>query len=817
MATSQSIRPKVSTPLSLVKPTAQEHTIATGQAIQAKQSTEVVQTLLHGSISCLAYLRSLFAEHCFDDQVYEVNNSHCPYNDYASGQNQPRDKKAKGTKMKVLRRGRSNGADQLLDWLENGVFDALRRNVLRAMQLNIFEDPKYPSNIVELYTFSFQYTNTSDKRRELSGVELTGPQGERVTIKEAKHGLQLFIRRMITLCGTLPDLPRKRYINMHLFYTDDYEGDYQPPGFEPSTDSTVFFPNNEWKKTTTECGDMNAGFHTVSLKVSHLHRAVSRRAAESNSDIVVDPALPNNLTYVQAANREGEILGISEAGNTVSKQPENAGKEDAAGRSTSPNSMSGRCASMEGEDSLQLPTTLNRKVTDGMASDGGNQRAEVITYESCSRSPKTPDESGSKRYRSGSPDLLQTKANFTSHGFRQTVEQLLPTAVTGDINGLPRTMDSTMTPYPPDDLRVKERLQRMLEPPTGPGEAGDTQKQLQHMHESQAGYRFDEDTCPIELSQRKLQELQVRRSVRLPSRKQITHVTRRSGPSEVAGEKDIVDCQCGWNEEEYDMIHCSFCDTWQHIHCCGFRGLDDPRIPTDHACYRCLLQEKEAGILPELHHLSLLRRGLHILEEDGFFNDKDFADKLHCDLQAAARLVKHLQKEGYLVAAPGSKKKDFRLTKKARLIINKDEVVMSRMMKQYFDPLTKIGQHFKCPQLQEPNVEDEIAVSPSPKGRESTPQMIPPELAGSGGQAARYPLRHRPLSILATQQTAVVESTPVSSPSSKSGRKRNRGFEEDGDMSTPKSKRKMQSSMTRGTIDVMSPSSKGAATPHGTY
>lgn len=125
--------------------------------------------------------------------------------------------------------------------------------------------------------------------------------------------------------------------------------------------------------------------------------------------------------------------------------------------------------------------------------------------------------------------------------------------------------------------------------------------------------------------------------------------TREPAESRIAlAKKDVVQCQCGCDEEEAwdDMvrphsidfrnayrtnglwINCHFCDTWQHLHCYGYRGTDDPRIPTIHACYKCLLAEKEAPLLRDLHGLALLRRGVHVLEVEGYNKDTTFAGLL---------------------------------------------------------------------------------------------------------------------------------------------------------------------------------------------
>lgn len=58
------------------------------------------------------------------------------------------------------------------------------------------------------------------------------------------------------------------------------------------------------------------------------------------------------------------------------------------------------------------------------------------------------------------------------------------------------------------------------------------------------------------------------------------------------------------------QIGCSYCDTWQHFHCYGFTGPDDPRIPEDHACYQCLLAGRDEKALSALNDLALRRRGM---------------------------------------------------------------------------------------------------------------------------------------------------------------------------------------------------------------
>jgi hypothetical protein len=166
-----------------------------------------------------------------------------------------------------------------------------------------------------------------------------------------------------------------------------------------------------------------------------------------------------------------------------------------------------------------------------------------------------------------------------------------------------------------------------------------------------------------------------------------------------------------------------------------------------------------------------------------------------CDLQTASRLASHLRKEGYLVPAPGSKKKDYRMTGKPRFNISKAKEVVSRMMKQYFDPLAKIAHHFEVPLTNRP-------VTTTARGilgeREKGTRTDAPAIIRDGRQEARYVLRPR------TPGRASVErpdfrgekgSTPL-------GKKRARGKEPGAESWTPRAKRRLRSSVTRGLINV---------------
>lgn len=258
-------------------------------------------------------------------------------------------------------------------------------------------------------------------------MEMTGPQGTKVTVQNAKYAMQMFIRRLIALCGTLPNLPRRRYLTMHLFYTDDCPADYQPSGFEASKDNAIFFPTAEWKKVTADCGGMDAGFHNVSLKVSHLHFT----PPEENA--CADPDLPNDLVYSGRADREDDIDSPPGTTGTGSSPdvPFNISNVDEPGVTKS------RETALPGGNPNEVDTpkdSQNRHSVGLPPKDSGGQTLNTL------------------------PDSRPTSNDLLHRALTQQLESAEPlsTNKTGVFTNNPGTGLHS------DDLHIKERLQQLV-------------------------------------------------------------------------------------------------------------------------------------------------------------------------------------------------------------------------------------------------------------------------------------------------------------------------------------------------------------------
>ncbi len=135
--------------------------------------------------------------------------------------------------MAHLKRGVSKNADQLLDLVERGVFDALKKNCLRSMILAVY-NPKDPSGeIYECYTFKFEYF--SKGRVPVTFVDIMSSKGLnlQMSLQHAHSNLDTGLRQLITLTQNLAPLPKNRYISLKLYYDGaNVPATYYPTGFQ---------------------------------------------------------------------------------------------------------------------------------------------------------------------------------------------------------------------------------------------------------------------------------------------------------------------------------------------------------------------------------------------------------------------------------------------------------------------------------------------------------------------------------------------------------------------------------------------------------
>lgn len=160
---------------------------------------------------------------------------------------------------------------------------------------------------------------------------------------------------------------------------------------------------------------------------------------------------------------------------------------------------------------------------------------------------------------------------------------------------------------------------------------------------------------------------------------------------------NIILCQCGHAKEEGDMVKCAICDTWQHLHCYGFTGSEDSRLPKEHICYWCLLGESNVANYKALQQLALERRGMYRVCHKGMRTKTDLANDLVLDQQTARDLWTEIKTSPFVAQTAKSHKAGFRATGQALYVPVRDGPQYTTMFERYFDPMTHIGEHYHVP------------------------------------------------------------------------------------------------------------------------
>ena len=109
-------------------------------------------------------IRSLFSDENFEDTSISAPRPNNPGPPPAS----QKDDQVKGissVKVKTLKRGISEGADKVIDAIQIGASDAIKRGYLHQLMFAIYLDPDQPTNLVECYCFTFSYQVDSNGDR----------------------------------------------------------------------------------------------------------------------------------------------------------------------------------------------------------------------------------------------------------------------------------------------------------------------------------------------------------------------------------------------------------------------------------------------------------------------------------------------------------------------------------------------------------------------------------------------------------------------------------------------------------------------------
>ncbi|ODV74971.1 Hop1p [Cyberlindnera jadinii NRRL Y-1542] len=239
--------------------------VATGLPASSAQSQQLIHTMLTMSFGCIAFTRGLFPDNSFADQRFVPNKFEEDYDPTDP------DVKLNSLRVKTLVRGRSSHVDQFLDWIDEGILDALKRNYLKGLVLGIFLDESRPDDLHEAYSFSFD-SNEDTVKLDMS----TAGASETITLLSARQTLQHLMERLVKLTQALDKLPETKFVALRMLFSDDCPKDYQPSGFKDASDAPA--ATVRVKKPSLEgcsAGALNTGCHKYALETPQpLHIAL---------------------------------------------------------------------------------------------------------------------------------------------------------------------------------------------------------------------------------------------------------------------------------------------------------------------------------------------------------------------------------------------------------------------------------------------------------------------------------------------------------------------------------------------------------------
>ncbi|GIL97703.1 hypothetical protein Vretimale_3285 [Volvox reticuliferus] len=169
---------------------------------------------------------------------------------------------------------------RLIEWVEGGVYDAIKRGYLKNLFFGISTDPD-GTELLEEYVFTFRYGDGDRVVMDVNaittegGVELGGKKrGKKSEFKQESPKADLntvryqvcrLIRMLVQVCRTLDKVPSERYLFMKLTYQDHTPEEYEPPYFIPVDESGI----GHFKRApfSMAVGRVATDHHTVSLKV----------------------------------------------------------------------------------------------------------------------------------------------------------------------------------------------------------------------------------------------------------------------------------------------------------------------------------------------------------------------------------------------------------------------------------------------------------------------------------------------------------------------------------------------------------------------
>ncbi|KAN0140777.1 DNA-binding protein [Lactarius tabidus] len=716
-------------------------------SITAAQSVQTVHTLLRAGMGCIAYLRDLLPEENFESRLLTATNDGSISTEssgssfFSSNRNEASSRSTNGFAVTTITRGWSAEADKLLDYLENGIFDAIEKQYLRSFIFAIYLDPEDPNNIIEAYTFNFEY-------RRIEGTDVVVPimslgedmkklslgdggskdptvhasaAGSLPTFKDVKKSLKTLIKTLIQAITQMDALPKRRYATFKAFYYPRTPPTYEPPHFRPGdSEANRYFFSTHGKDEVPErwgVGKLETGWHGVNAHIA----SVSAYIPPAETSNCFPPSEGSDLRTFASKQRQAQLEAQKQDARerTTIWDAEKIGRLDSLDEDAEfeddpefPQHISRNCENssdewmpmgtrIEGGDIVPF-TTLSRPLGSGR---------DVMDVDTGDATPTATQELLFTGRAECVPNCVQHLNNVNAG------EQSISLPPTQEVVVGGNSPERSIESLPPSDFPMPGCSQ-----PNASGSDIDTQLIIDLMKARTDTYGPDgeeilnTDTQPTSLS------LNADTIESFPIESSVSYDDIQN---EILGPKDfgnvstdanasdgVLDCDCHVVVDDESILCESGCKRWYHIWCMGYHSHRDKRLPNVFVCFHCSLKKDKnweiikvqnwyEELLGNFSRLALFRRAIKIAEIHKPESSSAFAKLIQCEPIVAAQLFKRLQVEGFVapkinnegIVHPDSKreKKNGRSKVKQQRTVRQNYVFVTasrrgQKYRDYFDP-----------------------------------------------------------------------------------------------------------------------------------
>ncbi|KAI0032290.1 HORMA domain-containing protein, partial [Vararia minispora EC-137] len=691
------------------------------QNITAHQSIACVQTLLKAGLGCIAYLRDLLPQDNFTYSYLTASGSksHPPSVFDASASPPNSQGSASGFKVMTVSRGWSLEADKLLDFVEKGIYEALEKSYLKSFIFAIYLDEEDPNNIVEAYTFNFQYykvpgTDTAIpimslgedlNKLSLNNLEVTDPVARAIsesrlpTLGDVKKSLKTLVKRLISAVNQMDRLPTRKFVTFKLFYYPHTPFNYEPPCFVAgdSDRDRFFFTTHRTNEVPEKwsIGKMETGHHSVDVHITSVSAFIPTHEQDdlpftglSDQPSTFATAFSTKRAEAEAQKRDARERCVVWDAERISRM--DSADLDANGEpdpdypenSNGSDNMLGPWLphGMRRDDGEIVPMSKELKGLDVMEVDEVGGTLEIVYGGHTEDASQYLNEQASGFSSTPSDELQGQGADYEQTQRMDHVGDNRP-ASPSTVSSLPPSDEFSHTT---DKFPASQKKSGI--PDRSPTES---------LHGRIERYRFKtgEQVTPTKDRQTSVE------------------------PSHIESDKMNCACRVQVRMDELDSIFCDQCHTWHHIWFVfihlrlRFHSRQDQRIPQKFICFKCTFENDESydyislqswysNMMSNYENLTLLRRAIKLTEESNPESKQAFTKLLGCEGIVAGNLFKRLEQEGFIalqsdmeavdgkkIRADGksNKKKSRKNLRRARYVFVRT-VRRSALYADYFNP-----------------------------------------------------------------------------------------------------------------------------------